>query len=1187
MKLKKLVLSGFKSFADRTEFDFDDGISCVVGPNGCGKSNVVDAIKWVLGEQSAKSLRGSEMMDVIFNGSSGRKPSSSAEVTLVFDNSDGRLQPAGEAAGNGHVSVTRRLFRSGQSDYLINKQPSRLRDIREMFMDTGIGVDAYSVIEQGRVEAFLQSSQEDRRNIFDEAAGISKYKARRKEAMRKLERVDQNLLRLTDIVGEVEKRLRSIKLQAGKARNYQGYTERLKELRSLHLLAQYHNYFNLRAGLRTKLDAGVDNLSGVTSRIEQFESAQNAAEVESADLERTARDLQGRIAAVGGMINAGRQRSEMLTHRVAELTDQIASAKRQSEQLGEGIKRCDAEMAGRTEELAKIEAQLADSTARYERVRAEHTQGELAINELARSLEDEKAGAIDLMRRTSQLHNEINALTIRRDNQRSQRDRLEARAAELAGMLAKAREEQAQVSATVAQVRTRLASCQRRHEETRQASRRLIDSEHALQGKLSSAREQRSGVQSRMGALKEMQQRLEGVGAGVRKVLKARGEGKLKSILGILGDLLDTDRQHAPLVEAALAGADQQLLVATLADVHAASAELSAVLGDNGSVEILCMDRLAVLRSDFDIAEVRGSTDAAAASENAVEAAYGPIIGRVIDFVRSEPAVAPAIWRLLGRTLIVKDLADAALASALSPAGYRFVTLGGLVLEADGRVRVGSSKQAAGIITRRSELAELAAQQKQLDETIAELDRQCSTTRAERQQLEDLDQKLRQEIYEANTERVEQESRLSQLDEQIGRLGREEPVIVRDIQRLAEEIAAGEAAEAQARGKVAELERQSAERQQEVERLTAEIAAARSRLSELTAQLTELKVALAQAQQRKLSAMEAHNALIRQKESLEKDLASATGQIEINAQRKDDAEKGIASAQAEVERHLVEQETLKTEAADLEESRGGLKEKLDQIRSQLGEIRKGQEKAAAEVNATRVELSEADVRIENLISRANEEMGMNLVELYNGYQHDDNRDWAAVETEINDLRGKIERLGNVNLDAIAEQDELENRGKFLEEQLADVRSSHQQLDELIKRINKESQEMFLQSFETIRGNFQELFRKLFGGGKADIILGNPEDVLESPIEIVARPPGKELRSLSLLSGGEKTMTALGLLFSIFRSRPSPFCLLDEVDAALDEANNRRFGTLVSEFMNESQFIVISHSKRTMSMANVL
>ena len=1170
MRLKKLILTGFKSFADRTEFDFDEGVSCVVGPNGCGTSNIDDAVKWVLGEQSAKSLRGSEMMDVIFNGSATRRPGGSAEVTLVFDNSRGLLQPVvGDQPAAGEVSVTRRLFRSGLSEYLINKTPCRLRDIREMFMDTGIGTDAYSLIEQGRVEMFLQASHEDRRAVFDEAAGISKYKARKKEALRKLERVEQNLLRLNDILAEVEKSLRSIKYQAGKARSYQAYAERLRELRSLYFLCQYHTFSRRRSELQGRLDAGTDNLSSITARIDQFEAARSAAEVEAVDLERSARDLQGQVATIGGQITSTQERCDMLAARVSELGDQIVAASARCEELEAQIESARDAVASRTGELRQIEAQAAELGAQYETVRAEHSCGELSLTHLSARLEDEKAGAIDLLRRTAQLHNEIHGLGIRGENLQNQRGRLVIRSQEIDKALDVATGEQAEMHKRLNGVKEAISASQAKLEQTKQAARQVSDGEQELRNRLAEAREDRVAILSRTETLQEMQDRLEGVAAGVRRVLEARREGRLPVVRGMLGDFIETDVAHAPIVEAALAGADQLLVSDRFCDVQGAREELTSVLGDSGAVEVLCLDRVEANRDDFD-----------ASSQPTVS-------GRLIDYVRFEPSLARAMWHLLGRTLLVGTLSDAAAASAAAPAGYRFVTAAGEVLEADGRVRLGTGHRGSGVITRRSEMAELELQRQQTEARIDELQQQCQAARAQREQLEEVQQKLRTAIYEATAERVECESRLRRLQEQVEQLQREKPLVASDIANLAREIDEAARVEQEARQKAAELDRLSAERQNQIESIEERIAGARTRQAELSARMTELKVALAEAEQKKLAVRDALVSMGRQCEQMQQDLAAGRSAIELDRQRRSDAEAAIKSAGEEVDRLYARQQELNREAEEVEESRRGLQQRLEEIRGLLTEHRRAQEQAAAAVNALRVDLGEADVRIENLIARATEEMAMNLPEQYRSYRHDENRDWSAVEAEIADLRGRIERLGNVNLDAIAEQDALEGRRAFLAGQLADIRSSQNQLTDLIRRINKESREMFVATFQAIRANFQELFRKLFGGGRADIMLLDGEDVLECGIEIVARPPGKELRTLSLLSGGEKTMTALALLFSIFKSRPSPFCLLDEVDAALDETNNQRFNRLVLEFVQHSQFIIISHAKRTMSMSSVL
>ncbi|NLW86258.1 MAG: chromosome segregation protein SMC [Planctomycetes bacterium] len=1172
MKLKKLVVAGFKSFADRTEFDFDDGISCIVGPNGCGKSNVVDAFKWVLGEQSAKSLRGSEMMDVIFNGSSSRRASGLAEVSLVFDNSSGALQLAslGEEAAGGLITVTRRLYRSGQSEYLINKTPSRLRDIREMFMDTGVGIDAYSVIEQGRVESFLQASQDDRRAIFDEAAGISKYKARKKEAIRKLERVEQNLLRVTDVLGEVQKRLRSIKYQAGKARSYQEYSEQLKELRLLFFQAQYHTMQAQRVDLQTRLNTGADRLSSVSTGIDHLESARSAAEVEAVDLERSAREVQGKVAQISSQITARQERAQLLTSRLKELGEQIVQAAARCEELEAKAQTFETEFNARNAELAEIDAMSQELGVKVEALRGEHAARQSSITELCDNLEDEKAGTIDILRRMSQLHNEIHTCGIRRENLAGQRTRLTGRSAEIEKALEALLIEKSARQSKMSEIQAVLAESQARLEQTRQANKELIAGEQAAQRELSELREKRSSLKGRRDTLREMQSRREGVGEGVKKVLEAASKGALKGLRGMLGDFVQSDLEHSALVEAAMAGMDQYIVVDAYEDLTACAGEIQKILAGRGGLELLCLDRMAGgFIQDFDASTCEG------------------VIARVMDWMKFEPVIAPTMWRLYGKTFVTADLESAARASDRAPRGSRFVTLGGEVLESDGRVRLGAGKKASGVITRRSEISELEDKLRGLDEQIEQLQQRCSTMHGEREHLENLQQKLRTAVYEASTERVECEGGLGRANDQIARLQREQPVVMQDLKNLADQIEQTLVNEDQAKQKAQELERLYNERQGEVRRLEEAIAAARAGIEQLSASLTEAKVAQAQCQQKRLSLKETINSLTRQREAMLRDVEAGRNQIALNRTRCDEAKAAIETANAEVEQLYSEKQALDTESADIEESRKGLSDKLDEIRKALTAKRSEHDEASKAHNALRIELGEADVRIENLIARAADEMQIDLVERHAGYQHDEQRDWAAVEEEIKDLKGKIERLGNVNLEAIAEQEELVKREEFLSTQLQDVQASQRQLDDLIKRINKESRELFLQTFEAVRANFQELFRKLFGGGRADMFLLNEDDVLESGIEIVARPPGKELRSISLLSGGEKTMTALALLFSIFRSKPSPFCLLDEVDAALDEANNERFNNLVGEFVGTSQFLVISHSKRTMSMASVL
>jgi len=1173
MKLKKLIMCGFKSFVDRTEMDFDDGISCIVGPNGCGKSNVVDAMKWVLGEQSAKSLRGTEMMDVIFNGSSARRASGSAEVTLVFDNADGTLQPEvkvkSDNMGGDVVSITRRLYRSGQSEYLINKTPTRLRDVREMFMDTGLGKDAYSVIEQGKVEAFLQANQDERRAIFDEAAGISKYKARKKEAMRKLDRAEQNLLRVNDVLSEVAKRLRSIKYQAGKARNYQAYSKQLGELKSLHLLAQYHDLSGRRIDLQGGVDAQTDLLASIQTKINQLDATGSAAEVESVELERTARELQGNIAAIDARITASQERAEMLAQKTDELGRQIVAISARNEELEAKIDTCGKDITDRTEALQAAGSEVERLEAQHQTLREEYATGELAVANLQAALAEEKAGIIDLLRRTSHLNNEVQASRLQQENLTARKMRLSERSEQLAQTIRTLGTERSETQRQASEARARVETARDKLDKADENSRKLNDDEQALRAQLAEAREQRTATASRIKALSEMQQRLEGVAAGVQRVLQAVDSGSLTAIRGMLGDCIRTDVQYAPVVEAALAGADQLLVADSFAQLQDERDAIAEVITEGGAVEIAALDRVGPYACDFDAARCEH------------------VIARAIDWVRFEAPMAPLVWSVLGKTMVVADLAAAAAAARGAPGDVRFVTLGGEVLEADGRVRMGAANRSAGVVARRSELTALEAKCKESDGRIAELESQCRDAHDEIKQLEDRRQALRTEIYEANTNRVRCDSRLAQLDEQLDQARREQPVIAEDIRGLDQEIQAAAKRRLEAAEKADELKQLNTQREQDAERLEGEISSATQRQSALADRLTELRVSIASNEQKKLALREALGGLNRHREQMAKDLETGTQEIDLNRKRRADAEQGVQAAREETDRLYASQQEMNLEAQDVEETRQGLREKVDSVRQELSRQRQAHDEATESANAHRVSLGQIDTNIENLIARSQDDLSMDLIEAFASYEHDRQRDWDQVKVQIEELSAKINRLGNVNLDAISEQEELEKRHQFLSDQLKDIDHSRRQLNDLIARINRESRELFAKTFELVRENFQELFRKLFGGGRADIMLTDPEDVLESGIEIVARPPGKELRRLTLLSGGEKTMTALALLFSVFKARPSPFCLLDEVDAALDEANTERFGNLLSEFVQRSQFIVISHAKRTMSMANVL
>jgi len=1169
MYLKRLTCQGFKSFADKTDFDFMPGVTCIVGPNGCGKSNVVDAIKWVLGEQSARSLRGRQMIDVIFNGSGTRRSSSMAQVDLVFDNADGRLP-----CEHTEVTVTRRLYRSGESEYLLNNQPCRLKDIRELFLDTGVGVDAYSIIEQGKVDVLLHANPIERRLIFEEAAGISRYKTRKKEALRKLERVEQNLLRLADIIDEVDKRLRSVKYQAGKARSYQSYAARLRELRASFSLAEYHRLTQRETELRRRIDEHTDRATVLRTEISRAETAAAEHDARILRLDAEVRDLEQHLLTIT---------AEITTHQ-----ERIAQSRQRIDEQQEARRRAQARLVAEQRRTAALAAQVEAESASAQALESQIAAGQAAIDELhARDqelsrelaalqaqLEDEKAGIIELLRRTAKLHNDISALEVHRESLQDQKGRLTARDAVIRSELAQLLENKARIEARSREIRELLEAQNRRLEEKKEEARRLDSTRLELDRELASAKEHRSALLSRRQTLADLDQRLEGVDAGVREVLERKAADPTGRtfgyVRGMVADLLSADSAHANLIEAALGGADQYLVVSDTARFVAEAQQFERL---SGRVHVICTDRLGPLINDRDFSSQPG------------------FVANAIDWVRCPEDLETLARHLLGKTVIVETIEDALRLSDLIPSGHRFVTRAGQVVEPDGRIATGPAGSGAGLISRKSELREMDARIQEVEHRIAVLADRQSRMSAEAEHLAAVQQELRTAIYEARTAEVETNAAAAANAEAIDRLMREQPLIAGEVESLERQIAEAAERALASQASLQELERQNTQREEHVRRLTDRIDLLGAQRSGLAERLTAARVEAGKLAEKRSALAANLRALREAHRAAGEAVLQARTESEDCRHRLEHLERGILAAESRLAELFAVKEARSSEVLARRRAREQLRQAIEQSAARARECRGELEQIEAQIHSAQMEHQEVRVRRDDLVARVRDELSIDLADQYAGYQHAE-QDWAAVEQEISDLRARIERLGNVNLDAIAEQEELEKRSEFLTAQRDDLTASRKQLEEMIERLNAESRERFTRTFEEVRRHFHELYRKLFGGGRADILLerpadGSEPDVLEAGIEIVARPPGKEPQSITLLSGGEKTMTAIALLLAIFRSRPSPFTVLDEVDAALDEANNERFNRILREFLAQSQFILITHSKRTMSIADVL
>jgi chromosome segregation protein len=1210
--LKRLELVGFKSFADKTTFDFGDGITAVVGPNGSGKSNIIDAVRWTLGEQSAKSLRGGEMADVIFNGSTSRRGFGMAEVTMTLDNSRRRL--ATEAA---EVQITRRVYRGGEGEYLLNQRPCRLKDVKDLLLGSGAGADAYAIIEQGRVDVLLQASTRERRTIFEEAAGISRFRARKTEALRKLERVDQDLQRLRDIADEVDKQLRSVKLQAAKAQRYQEYSGRLKELRLGLGLREYHE-------LSQKLAAESAALGGLRAGLDERarealagEAAARKLEAELAALDDELRRQEGRLAEARGQIGAGQT---TLGHEAALSADLEEELGRTRARLAESTARL-AGLAGAADR-AREELGGAEAGAEAERGRAAALEAELArtverLAELGRQVQADKAEHLERMHQAARLHNEAVGHKARVDNLSQERGRLRRKNEQAAESLASLDLELQELTAAESKLQGRLAATRQALAEERQQGerlRRLCDETGEL---VSALRQQRSGLASRAEVLEGLERSQEGLGTGVREVLAllAKDDGPWRrAVVGMIADFLQVNREYAPLIDLALGdwsqrfiARDGDLLAEALAGRgHAFSGRVSFLplterAGDRPGAPADARRRNRLIEVSL-LSRVRMPLSPAGVP------AHPGVIAAADQLVTCDhPELADLPAQLLGRTLIVRDL-PAARAVAEHTTGFRLVTLQGELLEPDGTVTVGTHHAEAGILSRKSELRELRAQLAGLDHRIAETERDLADLR-ERVAVVTGRAAARQEEVEVLTEQAaDLRARVERHRDRRQGLHEEVTLSRDEIQRIDQEVGELEAAWRKAREEAAAAEAQVHALQTRLSAAEQEIRQREQERQQRQQEHTAGRVALAKAEERLAALRARHQQLESDLDGRRQERAQAELGVDACRARLTESQRAMLSASSALAHWYLEKESAERRAGEIVRSREGRRQERARLATQAQAVRGEWQAQQERLHAHELAASELKHHRDSLAARLYEDYQVDLADLYQGSgvrsQESGVRDRESVgarsagegdtgltpekaNEEMAELRRKLSRLGSVNLDSLQELSELEARSATLNAQLADLTAAKRALEDIIGKINQDSRRLFTETFETIRTHFQELFRKLFGGGMADIVLEDEADVLECGIEIIARPPGKELRSISLMSGGEKTMTAVALLLAIFRSKPSPFCILDEVDAALDDANIGRFTGVLREFLDRSQFIIVTHSKRTMAAADVL
>jgi len=1207
--LQSLDLFGFKSFVDRTRFDFDPAITGIVGPNGSGKSNVVDALKWILGDQSPMSMRGQVMTDVIFTGASGRKPSGFAEATLTFNNESRQLP-----IETSEVQVGRRIWQNGDSEYLINGETSRLKDVRNLFL--GTGSSAYSIIEQGRVGAILQANPSTRRAVFEEAAGISRYKARRVEALRKLERVGQNLLRLTDIVDEVEAQLNSTRNQAEKAASFRDVSAQLKAW-FIGLAAD-----DFRAHSK-RLDALESTVSQFASRIAELETEKRASEEvlqgldrDTSSLEEQVRTLEGQrsgnretIAGLEATLGHQRRRSQELETDRLELTriarrlvHRLASARRLHRDA--------------REELEESERQFRDTSDDRDSAAAD-------LETVNRQIELDR-GRLETIRRTeleqarivAACHEKVTALESRLGSLEVELEETGERLEDTNQAAAACRREHQARQATVAEAKRELEAIEANVVEARQSRDQLLAQQDEAVKLLSAAREQRSAHQARIGVLEELERRQEGIGLGVREILeRARTSDQTpwNLIKGSVSDLLEVDLERAPLVDVALGESAQWIVIEQLGPLATYLLEHSSRLTD---------------RVGF-LAEDAGETRAPAPPPADLTGQPG-VLGPVSDGVAAVDGNDWLVERLLENTWIVDSLGDALRLSRGPGRGARFVTLQGELLKEDGTLLAGPIATDASPLSRRSELRRLHSE---LDDLEARIE-------ADQAQLGNLDESL----VASECDLTAAASQREDAGERMGRLEADARDAVRELESttgLCESLVA-ETRRLEDTQRSSQLELETADQEQQTSsnrqhELAAQAAAIQDDQEQLrehrgnredTLDTVRLEVTRQEKRRSSLQETSARQSDDLRRHGDEGDEAQrrleqlSEQHLAIDLKTLNDGSQ-LADLALVDERHGRDIQLLIEQRNQLRLTRTGRAGEDNQLLEEIGQLREQQHDEELKAQEIRVEFKAMESRlqdeyqlgIDDLAPSTESAFQLHLRELQleqledhsqpEAYgpeldtRHDEDEvlepppgiTFASVrdelEARVSRLRRKLQLMGSVNTDALEDLEELETRFEHLENQRRDLAEAKATLEEIVRRIDAESQRLFRESFSTIQEHFKEMFRKLFGGGESDIILEDPDDVLDCAIDILARPPGKELRSLSLLSGGEKTLTAVALVMAIFKSNPSPFCVLDEVDASLDDANIERFTALLVEFAQTTQFILITHRKRTMTVADVI
>lgn len=1159
--LKRIEIAGFKSFADKTVIDFENSVTAVVGPNGSGKSNITEAIRWVLGEQSAKSLRGGKMPDIIFAGSDSRKPLNVAEVTVLLDNTDHYLPLDYQ-----EISVTRRYRRTGESDFFINKQPCRLKDIQELFLDSGLGKESFSIISQGKVEAIFSSKPEDRRGIFEEAAGVLKYKQRKKKAEQKLFETEDNLSRVQDIIYELQEQLTPLAEQSEIAKKFLQLKEELTQTDIALMITEINVAKKEWEEKQTQLTQFNQELTKLATHIQSQEAVLSEKRKQNAKKDRQIEKGQQSLLALSERLKQAEGQKDVLIERTKHTQKSTQEYQASLAEAQKKVAHFEELQEKLTKETTEKETEIQEAQQQLMKTQQELEKYQKSTKELLSELRDQY---VDLMQEQANVGNELKYLERQYLQETSKSKQTLAKQSEVEASVLALSSQKQELSEKQANLQQALVKNQHELEEVQTKGKTVQTKLTNEQPKMYQLMNQVQQLKARQKSLQEIQENYFGFYQGVRLVLQHKQQ--LSGIVGAVAELIDVPSSFTLAIETALGGAAQHVIVENEHDARQAITYLKKQRG--GRATFLPLTTIKPRQLPAHVLLQAAAVDG--------------FLGIASEQVTFPAEIQTVVHNLLGTILLAKDLTSANAIAQTIRYQYRVVSLEGDVMNAGGSMTGGANKRGnqGSLFSQNQELKQLTAEYEQADQQLQNQEKIVQELQTKVADLSQKQEKLRTQNEQLRFEEQEITNQLQNITNDLARFEKEKQLSnfeTRELQQFIETYQKQQA-ELTARQKEIEQQRQQIDEEikslnQESDQMEEKRSQVQARKAQEQADLAVLKEQFNHLQIQLRGARVQKNEALERQISLEQQLATLTADFSDH----EITEESLASQITEL---AQQREELQAELVAVKEQRERTQKEIDQLETVLAEKNQQQKQQLTEQSKLEVQKDRAEMLLDHQLSYLQTEYQISFEKAVTDYQP--TSDIVSSRTKVAVLKEQIADLGPVNIRSIEQFEQVNERHTFLATQRDDLLSAKNQLFETMEEMDAEVRARFKEVFEAIRQEFKVVFPNMFGGGRAELVLTDPSDLLKTGIEIEVQPPGKKLQSLSLLSGGERALTAIALLFSIIRVCPVPFCILDEVEAALDEANVKRFGRYLSDFQDDTQFIVVTHRKGTMVAADVL